>query len=116
MNRVVSDDGGVPKRLTLRHLGSLKTKSGERINIIQQVAPNWMEFATILDFDTNGNTMQVIAQRCRSDPESCCREMMQTWLRGKGRQPATFELLMEILKECDLIVLAEQIEDAIPYN
>ena len=104
------------KRLILRHLGSLKNKSGERINIIQQVAPKWMDFATSLDFDPNGNTMQVISQRCRGDPEACCREMMQTWLKGKGRQPATFELLMEILDECNLIVLAQQVKDAIPYN
>ena len=97
-------------------LGSLKTKSGDRVNIIQQVAPQWQDFATSLDFDPNGNTMQLISQKHRGDPEACCREMMQTWLKGKGRQPATFELLMEILKECDLIVLAEQVEDAIPNN
>ena len=60
--------------------------------------------------------MQLISQKHRGDPEACCREMMRTWLKGKGRQPATFELLMEILKECDLIVLAEQVEDAIPNN
>ena len=97
-------------------LGSLKTKSGDRVNIIHQVAPQWQDFATNLDFDPNGNTMKVIDRKHHGDPEDCCREMMQTWLKGKGRQPATFELLMEILKECDLIVLAEQVEDAIPYN
>ena len=102
--------------MTLRHLGSLKTRSGEKINIIQQVAPNWQGFATNLDFDPNGTTIQMINQKQRGDPEACCREMMQMWLRGMGRQPATLELLVEILTDCNLIVLAKQVKAAIPYN
>ena len=103
--------------LILRHLGSLKSKPGRRrINIIQEVAPHWQDFATNLDFDPNGTTMQMISQRQRSDPEACCREMMQTWLKGRGRQPATLELLVEILTDCNLIVLAQQVKEAIPYN
>jgi hypothetical protein len=42
--------------------------------------------------------------------------MMQTWLRGMGRKPATLKLLVEILEECNLIVLAEQVKEAMPYH
>ena len=102
--------------MTLRLLGNLKTKSNGRINIIQQVAPHWHDFATNLDFDPNGTTMQTIEQKYRYDPEACCRETMQLWLKGMGRQPATFELLVEILTDCNLIVLAQNVKEAIPYN
>ena len=60
--------------------------------------------------------MQKIDQKHRGDPEACCREMMQLWSRGMGRQPATLELLVEILTDCNLIVLAQQVKEAIPYN
>ena len=100
----------------MRLLGSLKLRSGGRVNIIQEVAPHWRDFATNLDFDPSGNTMQTIDQRNRGDPNACCRDMMQTWLRGMGRQPATLKLLVDILEECNLIVLAEQVNGAIPYN
>ena len=98
--------------LSMRLLSNLKTKSGGKINIIQQVAPHWADFALNLDFDPIGTIMQTIDQRNRSDPEPCCREMMQMWLAGRGRQPATWELLAEILRDCNLIVLAQQVEEA----
>ena len=100
----------------MRLLGSLKPRAGGRVNIIDQVAPHWRDFATNLDFDPSGNTMQIIDQRNRGDPNACCREMMQMWLQGRGRQPATLKLLVDILEECNLIVLAEQVNEAIPYN
>ena len=100
----------------MRLLGSLKLRSGGKVNIIQEVAPHWQDFATNLDFDPSGNTMQIIDRRNRGDPNACCRDMMQTWLRGMGKQPATLKLLVDILKECRLIVLAEQVNEAIPYN
>lgn len=99
----------------MRLLGSLKTKLGERINVIQQVAPHWQDFATVLDLDLDGK-MQIIDRKHRGDPDACCREMMQMWLRGMGRQPATLELLEEILSDCTLTVLAMQVKEAIPYN
>ena len=94
----------------------MKIKSGGTINIIQQVAPHWQDFAMSLDFDANGTTMQTIEQKNRGDPEACCREMMQLWLRGRGRQPATFKLLVDILHDCNLIVLAQQVKETVPYT
>ena len=94
-------------------LSNLKSKSGERINIINKVSPRWSEFAVQLDFDNDGTTMQMIRERCYPDPEDCCKEMMREWLSGKGRQPVTWELLVEILKDCELEVLAKQVEEAV---
>ena len=94
-------------------LKSLKTKSGEKISIIKQVAPHWTDFALGLDFDPTGTTIQTIEKKRLYDPEACCKEMMEMWLEGKGRQPATWELLVEILRDCDLNVLAKEVEDAV---
>jgi hypothetical protein len=87
---------------------------GERINIIEQVAPLWRHFALVLYFDVD--IMLMIDEKHRGDPDACCREMMQMWLRGMGRQPATLELLEEILNNCTLTELAMQVKEAIPYN
>ena len=95
----------------MRLLSNLKTKSG-KINIIQKVAPFWVDLALNLDFDPTGTTIPAIEKKYRYDPEACCREMMQMWLTGRGTQPATWELLVEILRDCNLIVLAQQVEEA----
>ena len=102
--------------LNLHLLSGLKTMSGERINIIQQIAPSWKEFCTNLEFDPNGVTIQTIERKYRYDPETCCREMMQLWLNGRGRQPATLKQLIKILRDCNLRDPAQQVEEAIPYN
>ena len=96
-------------------LSNFKSKSGERINIINRVSPHWSEFAVQLDFDNDGTTMQTIDKVCGPDPEACCKEMMREWLSGKGRQPVTWELLVEILKDCELGVLAKQVEEAVCF-
>ena len=93
-------------------LSNLKIKTGEKINIINKVAPYWTKFALQLDFDNDGTTIQTIEQKCRPDPVACCEEMMSLWLKGKGnRQPVTWKLLVEILGDTDLNVLAHQIEE-----
>ena len=94
------------------HLNSVKTKSGKKIKIIESVAPHWRDVASLLNFDQVGTTMKRIEQMYR-DPVECCREVMAVWLSGKGEQPATKDLLERILRECDLVVLADDVKEAI---
>lgn len=108
-----------PKKVTIFLLSNLKSKCGnqEKINIIRKVAPEWRQFALHLDFDNDGTTVQTIDQKCRSDPEKCCAEMMTEWLKGKGsRQPVTWELLVEILDDCELKVLAKEVKEAVSID
>ena len=93
-------------------LSNLKNKSGEKISIINKVAPCWSQFAAQLDFDREGSCIQTIEKKCHWDPVACCEEMMKLWLKGKGsRQPVTWKLVVEILRDTDLNVLANQIEE-----
>ena len=92
----------------------MKTESSRKINIIQQVAPHWKDFTYLLDFEPS--TIWSIEQKYRYDPEACSREVMQMWLRGRGRQPATWKQLVETLRDCDLASLAEKVAKAIPHN
>ena len=103
--------------LSINLLSMLKTKSGAVINIIDEIAPHWSDFALKLDFDPYGGTIQIIEKKCHYDPKDCCREVMQLWLKGKGsRQPATWKLLVEILHECDLNTLAGKVRSALEFN
>ena len=88
----------------------MTTESGEKINVIKLMASHWKEFGTLLDFDNFGATLANIERKRHFDPEACCEEMMERWLKGKGRQPASRELLVELLQDCELTVLAEQVE------
>ena len=95
---------------TLLQLKLLKSPSGERVEIIASIATNWMTFGIHLDFDETGHTLNHIAQTHKRQAMECCTHMMREWLEGRGRQPATWAMLIEMLKDARFNYLAHQVE------
>ena len=85
----------------------------EEIRILDQVATKWDDIAIAMDFDPHGHTQTAINKDFGSVQEKC-RETFKKWLQGQGsRQPATWEILVEILRDCDFENLATSIETAL---
>ena len=93
---------------TLAQLKVMKTATGEKIKIIESVAPQWKELGDLLDFDPEGRTLELIEANQQKDHVACCREMFVYWLRGKGRE-ATWEVLIELLDDIDQSELAKKV-------
>ena len=87
----------------------LKTAEGKKIKIISAVAPRWKALGDQLEFDEFGSKLDAIKTKNLGDPEECCREMFQHWLKGNGVQPCSWRKLVELLEDCDFEVLAEQV-------
>lgn len=98
---------------TLAQLSVLATAKGEKIKIIDTVASHWRDLAVILDFDDNGTQLGIIDKMHPSDPKACCQAMFQHWLKGNGRRPCSWCMLIELLEDCNLTVLAEKIKEAV---
>ena len=91
----------------------MKTSTGEKIYIIQSVAPKWKELGGLLDFDHEGRTLQLIeADYQQKGHSTCCQEMFRLWLEGKGKK-ATWETLIELLGDIGQSELAKQIKTAL---
>ena len=100
---------------TLAQLSIMKTTTGEKIKIIESVAPQWKELGCLLDFDPEGRTLGLIeANHQQKGHVACCREMFATWLKGKGRE-ATWEVLIELLDDIDQSELAKQVKIALYF-
>ena len=98
--------------LSLGMMSALRTSSGEKVNVIKQLASHWRDFGLLLEFDDNGATLDTIEKKRSYDPDACCQEMMGLWLQGRGRrQPPTRELLVELLQDCDMKSLAEKVDN-----
>ena len=96
----------------MAQLKILKTATGEKIKIIESVAPQWKELGDLLDFDPVGRTLELIeANHQQKGHVACCREMFVTWLKGKGRE-ATWEVLIELLEDINQSELATKVETA----
>ena len=97
----------------LADLKIMKTTTGEKIKIVESVAPQWKELGDLLDFDPEGRTLELIeANNQQKGPVACCREMLVTWLKGKGRE-ATWEVLIELLEDIDQSELAKMVKTAL---
>ena len=76
---------------------------------MQQIGAGWGEVAITMDFDDNAKVKDAI----EGAPQQCCVKMFQLWLDGKSRKEggrATWETLIQILKDSELKILASDIE------
>lgn len=83
--------------------------SGENLNIIVETAPHYKEIGTILLNDKRGNVVQGIAEEMRCTPERIMTRIYEKWLGKK----VSWEDLIQCLKDCELYVVAEEIEDGL---
>ena len=97
---------------TLAKLAVLRTAEGEKIKIIERVAPFWQSLGDQLEFDTRGSKLSLI-KADHSTSEACCRAMFQHWLNGNGVTPCSWGKLIELLDNLDEEVLAQQIQNAL---
>jgi hypothetical protein len=95
---------------SLRDLSVFKTRSGEKIEIIKSLAPEWKPFGVHLNFDDMGSQLSLIeAQHGQSNPQSCCRDMVIHWLLGNGEGPTTWRTLLALLEDGERAYLADRI-------
>ena len=100
-------------KLTLANLTSLKTTEGDKIEIIETLAPDWKTVGNLMDFDPHGRKVNLIeAEHAhkRNGLLTCCQEIFKLWLL---REDATWEKLNELLIDSGHKVLAEQVMDAV---
>ena len=103
-------------QLTLMQLTYMVTPSGKKVRIIENIAAKWKEVGILFNFDPTGYTIDLIDVHNighPSKPIACCTDMMKVWLGGRGRQPATWATLLEVLKNAEFNVLANEVEQLV---
>ncbi len=53
--------------------------------------------------------MEALVHQHREDSQAINMAILQEWLQGRGRQPVTWQTLVDVLSDCDLNTLAEDI-------
>ena len=80
------------------------------------MAPQWKQFGYHFNFDDAGDALDLIERNHPLNAVACCTEMMREWLRGRGRQPATWATLIEMLKDAEYNVLAKDLKEAVLHQ
>ena len=91
----------------------MRSASGEKIQIIKQIAPHWKQLGALLNFDPDGWTLDLIESEHKLDgPVGCCQATIKHWLMGNGIDP-TWEVLLDLLDDIDHSELAKQVKTAL---
>ena len=97
----------------MAQLMKLKTTKGERVNIIESIAPIWKDVGFLMDIHPEGQKVKHIEAEHAHKPNGlhiCCQEMFQLWLNSPD---ATWQNVIELLVDSEQQVLAEQVKDAL---
>jgi len=81
------------------------------MNIPKKIGTNYETFGTLLLKDEQGKKIDAIVDdNTRAKEININLAILKKWLHGEGEQPATWRTLVQVLKDSDLNVLAEEIE------
>ena len=81
----------------------------KRINIPQEIGTQYTKFGIILLEDDSGVRVDSIVREHRERAEDINTKILQEWLTGRGKQPVTWETLVEVLQDIELSTLAGDI-------
>ena len=84
--------------------------NGKVLNIPLQIGTKFYQFGLLLLKDSNGTTVDNIIFKHNNDPVQINTEILKEWLNGSGKQPMTWEILIETLDDCNLVTLAKDIK------
>ena len=83
-----------------------------RMNLHRNISTHYKEFGTFLLLDDTGKRVQNMEHTFMNSPEYINMEIFREWLDGRGRRPVTWETLVEVLREIELHILADDIQQA----
>ena len=79
--------------------------------MMREVAGHWKDLAIALHFD--GPALDAIQADSHYRSTSACCEMFQRWMRGEGRRPVCWDVLLKALKDADFGELARKLSEAL---
>ena len=77
--------------------------------VVPRVAAEWNDVAHHLNFEIA--EIKIIREKCKEDPEKCCKELLEQWLQVESNRK-TWETLLAAFKSIrKLTAITEQIEN-----
>ena len=82
-------------------------------DIVAEIQNDYELLGTLLLEDRSGSVVRSIKTAECGSPPDITVGIFHQWLQGKGRQPVTWRALIECLRDTNLNIVAESIEDAL---
>ena len=83
------------------------------LQIPTKIGASYSSFGVLLLNDETGNIVHGIEKEKGRNPEEINQEILQRWLGGEGKQPVTWEILIQVLNDSRLSQLAADIQSVL---
>ena len=84
----------------------------KKIKVHEQIGIKYYELGAFLLDDDTGAIVKAIAQEYSNNADNINKEILSKWLQGMGKQPVTWNTLIEVLRDIDLNSLANDVESS----
>ena len=78
----------------MRQLERFVGKNGMVFEVVKEVSTDWEKLALALHLRG-----EIIREQWHFQPEAACCTILQRWLNGDGRQPVTWDTLLDCLED-----------------
>ena len=78
----------------MRQLERFVGVRGMVFEVVKEVSTDWEKVALALRLSG-----EIIREQRHFQPEAACRTILQRWLNGEGRQPVTWDTLLDCLED-----------------
>ena len=93
---------------------SFPVSRGRDVNILEQIGTRYKPFGILLLQDCTGAVVDSIAHKNHYVPLNINIDILQKWSSGgEGMKPVSWRILVDCLKKTGMIILAEDIEQAL---
>ena len=82
--------------------------NGKTVKTLSRSAGYWEQIATRLYFEAED--IMSIGRDHHLQTMDACRKMFMLWLEGKGRSPQTWETIIRVLEEAELLEMASDLK------
>ena len=91
----------------------LEGKEGTTVKVIEGMAAEWERLAYTLQFSPA--VVRTVRRDTTQDCTAACVEVLYRWVSGAEgtRQPVSWATLIECLRDCDFVMLARDVENAL---
>ena len=84
--------------------------------ICDYIAAHWMDIGYCLDFDEDGNQVDLIESTGHGNPKQCCTLLLKTWIQSdKSKRPKTWQTLLDILLSLDHKAAHDKVKEHLQY-
>lgn len=103
-----SDSHEIP---TIPELINFSLSAQSKVNLLQEVGTKYKSFGTLLLEDANGSKMAAIEHDLGRNVEDINYKVFQEWICGNGKKPVSWDTLIGVLQDIEMVTLAKSLRD-----